>query len=94
MKQFTDCEFNYIEDYIDLNDEEYSIMIKETERVLRIIALKGDKRIDKVKLGFITIDLNNVKDLYTKEYKDFINEFSNEYKDLVRKEFNRKFSLV
>ena len=94
MKQFTDCEFNYIEDYIDLNDEEYSIMIKETERVLRIIALKGDKKIDKVKLGFITIDLNNVKDLYSKEYKDFINEFSNEYKVLVRKEFNRKFSLV
>jgi hypothetical protein len=38
---------------------------------------------NKVKLGFITIDLNNIKDLYTREYKDFINEFSNEYKDLV-----------
>ena len=94
MKQFTNCEFNYIEDYVDLNNEEYSITVKETERVLRIIALKGDKKIDKVKLGFITIDLNNIKDLYTREYRDFINEFSNEYKDLVRKEFNRKFGLV
>lgn len=94
MKQYTDCDFNYIENYFDLNKSEPSVLMKKTEKILRIIALKGDKKIDKIKLGIITIDLGKVKHLYKDEYKNFINEFSKEYIDLVRKEFNKKFGMV
>ena len=94
MNQYIDCDFNYHEKYYDCKTNEFNVLLKKTERIIRIIALKSDKKNEDLKLGIITIDIESFKDYYTGSYRNIINEFSKEYSTLVRKEFNKLYGKI
>ena len=91
ISQYIDCNFNYHEKYYDCKTNVFDVLLKKTERIIRIIALKPDKDIEELKLGIITIDIESFKDYYSESCKSIIDEFSKEYSTLVRKEFNRLY---
>ena len=46
ISQYIDCNFNYHEKYYDCKTNVFDVLLKKTERIIRIIALKPDKDIE------------------------------------------------
>lgn len=94
-KTTTDCDLKYREIYFDVSSGKKEIKMKKNERLVRIILLKGkpeDKYSNNTKLGVITIDLDKVKDLYSKEYLDFISNTSDEYRKTIRNKLQELYN--
>ena len=84
-KIMSDYKFNYYE--IDTDDDLKNIKFSsdvEIEKIVRLIALKPDKRFknQNLKLGVITIDLTNIKDKNGNQlYKGFFEKLKEEKKN-------------
>lgn len=81
----SDYKFNYY--VIDTDDDLKNIKFSsdvEIEKIVRLIALKPDKRFknQNLKLGVITIDLTNIKDKNGNQlYKGFFEKLKEEKKN-------------
>lgn len=94
MKKVNDCDINYQEIYFDLNNDSATYEVNDLEQVIRMILIddrKAEKK-NKLKLGLITLDLENVKEIYTDEYVDFLTDISDEYRKKLKQVYNNKFA--
>lgn len=93
MQKYTDCDINYQEIYFDLNNDSATYEVNDLEQVIRMILI-DDRKVEKenkLKLGVITLDLENVKEIYTDEYVDFLTDISDEYRKKLKQIYNNKF---